>query len=183
MPDNSEINEQFKSSLKAIEELQSTILKLSNLQSSQEQSSQSLITASEKLNELTDSLKTATPEIQETLVSVSESLDTAQQFLAKTDLTGIIKHVEELSAGQAALSDENKELLSWVKEIKTLSEGQTAISGENKKLLSILSELKGEVLEKSKEADKQREAAESELKELKAKIGTLNDRSKRKLNL
>ena len=33
MPDNSEINEQFKSSLKAIEELQSTILKLSNLQS------------------------------------------------------------------------------------------------------------------------------------------------------
>tara|TARA_S200000501_G_scaffold343308_2_gene354110 strand:- start:2948 stop:3100 length:153 start_codon:yes stop_codon:yes gene_type:complete len=50
-------------------------------------------------------------------------------------------------------------------------------------LLSILSELKGEVLEKSKEADKQREAAESELTGLKAKIETLNDRLKRKLNL
>ncbi len=85
MPDNSEINEQFKSSMEAIEKLQTTILELSNLQSSQEQSSQSLITASEKLNELTDSLKSATPEIQETLVSVGESLDTAQQFLAQTD--------------------------------------------------------------------------------------------------
>ncbi len=159
MADNEEINEQFKSSIKAIEELQSTIGKLSGLQSTQEQSSQSLITASEKLTELTDSLNAATPEIQNTLVSVSESLDTAQQFLAETDLTAIIKEIEELK------------------------EGQKVISTQNEDLLSAISELKTEIAETSRVAEDRREAVESELVELKAKVDTLSDRAKKKLGI
>ena len=163
MADNEEINEQFKSSIKAIEALQSTIGKLSGLQSTQEQSSQSLITASEKLNELTDSLSAATPEIQETLVSVSESLDTAQKFLAETDLTEILKEIVELKTGQTGISSQ--------------------ISSQIEELLTEINQLKTEAIEASRVAEDRRETAEIALAELQAKISTLNDRQKKKLGI
>jgi len=184
MADNEEINEQFKSSIKAIEALQSTIGKLSGLQSTQEQSSQSLITASEKLNELTDSLSAATPEIQETLVSVSESLDTAQKFLAETDLTEILKEIAELKTGQTGISSQIEKLLTEINQLKTeVIETQTGISNQNEELLTEINQLKTESIEASRVAEERRETAEIALADLQAKISTLNDRQKKKLGM
>jgi chromosome segregation ATPase len=196
----------FKDSTESLEALKETIENLGESQKREADAAQSIEEASRALDSFVDKTAELNVKLEASNAVVVETLDRARQFLVGTDLSKMHGQIEELQQGSTALKEALKHAVHEIEQRnERVAQSQKKDAGQNQEEMKVslakveaqiatlneatsdaMEELKRSVKEsrmKADQANQTREAAESELAELRATIKGLPERHRKKFDV
>ena len=170
-----EVERKFEEATNLIDQLASNISRLTETEENRKRVASSVKESNNQLQQLVSNLEELISEWKNANENILEAFETAQKFLAGTDLTQVQDQISEMN-------DKNDKIIGMLNSTQ-VQDQISEVNDKNDKIIGMFKSLVEDSLAELSEMKEEKEILGRELESLKAKIGTLPDRLKRKLGL